>query len=328
MTPVTTSEVLDQFRAALIAREIVPPDSIIADGRLHRCNAAGARGTGDAAYLLHLDGLAAGGMENWRDGRGWQTWRVDLGRPLSTAECDAMQARVQAADVQRGVEVARRHASARERAAHIWASAQSAPGDHSYLVAKVVAAHGLRVCRGALVVPVRDTAGELHGLQFIDAGGAKRFLKDGSVQGHYFQIGGTGGTGEELEIVCVAEGFATAASIHEATGHRVAVAFHAGNLAAVAKVIRDKHPQADIVLCADDDRDTTGNPGLTLARQAALAVGGRLAIPDFGPDRPAGASDFNDLHRHLDGSAADLHLVSRAHRTSMICIGIWGCQQC
>ena len=56
----TNSEVLDQFRAALIAREIVPPDTIIADGRLHRCNAAGARGRGDAAYLLHLDGVPAG----------------------------------------------------------------------------------------------------------------------------------------------------------------------------------------------------------------------------------------------------------------------------
>jgi phage/plasmid primase-like uncharacterized protein len=93
---VTTAEALDQFRAALIAREIVPPDTIIADGRLHRCNAAGARGRGDAAYLLHLDGMPAGGMENWRDGRGWQAWRVDLGRPLSVAERDAIQARSQA----------------------------------------------------------------------------------------------------------------------------------------------------------------------------------------------------------------------------------------
>jgi putative DNA primase/helicase len=303
VTPVTTSEVLDQFRAALIAREIVPPDSIIADGRLHRCNATGARGTGDAAYLLHLDGLAAGGMENWRDGRDWQTWRMDLGRPQSAAERDAIQARAQVADAQRREEAALRHASARERAAHIWSSAQSAPGDHPYLVAKVVAAHGLRVCRGALVVPVCDTAGELHGLQFIDAGETKKFLKDSSVQGHYFQIGGAGGPSEGLEIVCVAEGFATGASIHEATGHRVAVAFHAGNLAAIAKAIRDMHPQADIVLCADDDHETKGNPGLTLARQAALVVGGRLAIPDFGPERPAGATDFNDLHRNRGLSA-------------------------
>jgi len=58
---VSTPEVLDRFRAALIARDIVPPEPTLADGRLHRYNAAGAHGRGDAAYLQHLDGLPAGG---------------------------------------------------------------------------------------------------------------------------------------------------------------------------------------------------------------------------------------------------------------------------
>ncbi len=64
VTTIPAAEVLDRFRAALIARDIVPPDPIIADGRLRRCNAAGPHGRGDAAYLLHLDGVPAGGMEN------------------------------------------------------------------------------------------------------------------------------------------------------------------------------------------------------------------------------------------------------------------------
>jgi len=307
----TTSEVLDQFRAALIGREIVPPETIIADGRLHRCHAADARGRGDAAYLLHLDGVPAGGMENWRDGRGWQTWRLDLGRHLSATERDAMQARAQAADIQRREEMAQRHASARKRAACIWSSAKPAPADHPYLVNKGVSAHGLRMYRGALVVPVRDTAGELHGLQFIGVSAIKRFLKDTAVQGHCFQIGGAGGPNVRLDTVCVAEGFATGASIHEATGHPVAVAFHSGNLVAVAKAIRARHPQADIVVCADDDHGTTGNPGRTLARHAALAAGARLAIPDFGPDRPADASDFNDQHR-IRGLSSVLTVVGAA----------------
>ena len=195
---------------------------------------------------------------------------MDRCRPLSAAEHNAIQAWAQAASTQRREELALRHARGRERAARIWSTAKLAPADHPYLVSKEVLAHGLRVYGDALVVPVRDTAGELHGLQFIGAGGIKRFLKGTVVQGHCFQIGGTGGPSEGLETVCVAEGFATGASIHEATGHPVAVAFHAGNLAAVAQTIRDKHPQTDIVVCADDDRDTTGNPGVTLARQAAM----------------------------------------------------------
>jgi phage/plasmid primase-like uncharacterized protein len=64
------AEVLQQFRAALIARNIIPPEPIVADGGLHRCNAGGARGRSDAGYLLHLDGTPAGRFENWRDGLG------------------------------------------------------------------------------------------------------------------------------------------------------------------------------------------------------------------------------------------------------------------
>lgn len=83
-----TAEVIDRFRAALVARDIVPPESIIADGSIHRCDAAGKNGKGDAAYLLHLDGIPAGGLENWRDGKGWESWRFDIGRALTPAELD------------------------------------------------------------------------------------------------------------------------------------------------------------------------------------------------------------------------------------------------
>ena len=312
MTAASYSDALAQFRAALIARDIVPPDTIVADGRLHRCNAAGPRGRGDAAYLLHLDGVPAGGMESWRDGRGWQTWRLDLGRPLTAAERDALRVRSQAADSQRRAEKERRHAFARERAERIWSKALPAPADHPYLATKQVAGHGVRAYRGTLIVPVHDVTGVLHGLQFIAAAGAKRFLKDTAVQGHYLQIGDTGDSGEALERICIAEGFATGASVHAATGYPVAVAFHAGNLASVALAIRGKHPRADIVVCADDDSNTPGNPGRTLARQAALAVGGRLAFPDFGPARPEGASDFNDLHcvRGLSAVLTDVRSAS------------------
>ena len=75
-----TTEVIDRFRAALAARDIVPPEHIIADGSIHRCDAAGRNGKGDAAYLHHLDGIPAGGLENWRDGKGWESWRFYLGR--------------------------------------------------------------------------------------------------------------------------------------------------------------------------------------------------------------------------------------------------------
>ena len=50
---------------------------------------------------------------------------------------------------------------------------------------------------------------------------------------------------------------------------------------------------AELVICADNDRQTEGNPGVTYATAAAKATGARLIVPDF-PEGEAG-SDFNDL---------------------------------
>jgi len=75
----------------------------------------------------------------------------------------------------------------------------------------------------------------------------------------------------------------------------VVVAFNAGNLLPVAKALRKRFRELRLIVCADDDARTPGNPGLTKGTEAAQAVGGGLVVPDFGPHRPGWASDFNDL---------------------------------
>ena len=109
----------------------------------------------------------------------------------------------------------------------------------------------------------------------------------------------------------MAEGLATAASIHAATGFAVAVAFDAGNLTPVTASLRARFPQAQIVVCADDDTGTEGNPGLTKATEAARLSGAALAVPTSGVERPAGVTDFNDLHL-LRGLAAVRERVEEA----------------
>ena len=265
---------IDQFRNALQARGIAPPDEIRADGLLHRCDANSKRGKGDAAYLLHLDGCPAGGFENWRDGLGWENWKADTGHTFTPEERAAHRQRMEGARVEREAENAKRKAEARERAAAIWAA--SKPGPHPYLERKGIEAHGARVYKSALAIPMRDTAGALHSLQFIAEDGSKRFLTGGRVDGCYFGIGGKPG-----DVLCIAEGFATGASIHQATGHPVAVAFNAGNLEPVARALRAKLPAVRLILCGDDDRDTEGNPGRTKASAAARAVRGFVALPTF-----------------------------------------------
>ncbi|MDR1463595.1 MAG: DUF927 domain-containing protein [Azoarcus sp.] len=302
------SDAFQQFRDVLIGRSIVPPDEILADGQLHRCDAEGRNGKGDAAYVLHSDGIPAGGFENWRDGLGWENWWSDAGRKLTPAEEEAHRARVEAAQREREAEDAKRKAEARELCAHTWNKALPCDpaNPHPYLVRKGVQAHGLKVTgNGRLLVPVRDTDGTLHSLQFIDADGTKRFKTGGRKHGCYFAIGTPDG------VLCIAEGYATGASIFEATGHAVAIAFDAGNLLPVAKALRAKLPDVRIAVCSDDDWRTEGNPGLAKARDAVRAVGDLVAIPDFGPDRPEGATDFNDLFV-LNGREAVVRCIEAA----------------
>jgi putative DNA primase/helicase len=287
-------EPIEQFRSAMEARGLVPPVELLSDGGLHRCNVEGRGGDSDGAYLLHLDGVPAGGFENWKDGLGWENWRVDLGRAMSPDEEKAHRAHVEAMRKARETEDRLRKTEARERARKVWESALPCTG-HPYLTRKGIKPFGVRIASsgihdGELVIPMRDTEGKLHSLQFIGTDGGKLFLPGGRKKGCYFGIGKPAGT------LYIAEGFATAASIHEATGQAVAVAFDAGNLPSVAQALHAKFPKLDLTLCADDDYRTDGNPGITKATEAAQAVGGRIVVPIFNHDRPMGATDFNDLH--------------------------------
>lgn len=200
-----------------------------------------------------------------------------------------------------------RQAQAATDAAHRWESA-SDTGESAYLVRKGVQAHGLRFARdGWLLVPMRDEAGQLWNVQRIAPdkpadGPEKLFLPGGRKSGLWHLLGMV--QANPGAVLLVAEGYATAASLHEATGYPVAVAFDAGNLGKVARALRQQYPAALLAICGDDDRDTearTGNnPGRDKAMSAAQAVNGLALFPD---GLPPGGSDFNDLHAHHGGAA-------------------------
>ena len=311
---IDTSSVLAQFRTAAEARGLLLPDHLEADGKLHRCPLwEGAKGKKDGAYLLHLDGVPAGGFQNFRDGLDWENWRADIGRQLTPEEEAANRARMEAQRAEREAEAKAKRDKARKKAHAIWNSAKPAPDDHAYLLRKGVPSFGLRVgtwpkfeevrpgewrenrLPGVLLVPMRSPSGTLHSLQAIYPdkvdGRDKDFLPHGEKAGKFHLIGELA---EGLPL-CVAEGYATGASIHQATGWPVAVAFDAGSLEPVARALREANPGARFIICADDDHRTVGNPGRSKAEAAARAVGGVLAVPVFGPERPDAATDFNDL---------------------------------
>jgi putative DNA primase/helicase len=295
-----SADVISQFAMAMRAHGIEPPDRIDADGILHRFHVKGERSKRSGAYRLHIDGRPAGWFQNWKTGAPI-LWRADRSACPMTAE-QSRQFRREVAELRAARDTAKveAQAAAAEAARERWKWARPADPAHLYLRRKVIQPYSIRQSGDLLLVPLCDADGVLHSLQTIDGEGVKLFAKDGRTVGVYHAIGKPDG------IIIICEGYATGASLHQATGYAVAVAFTCGNLLAVAEALRAKLPEAVLILAADDDVGTDGNPGLSCAAQAAQAVGGLLAVADFGAHRPAKASDFNDLHqlRGLDAVRA------------------------
>ena len=277
---------LDQFREAITAAGLEAPDVLLDDGAIHRFSPSGRRGGASSWYVLHSDSVAAGVFGDWKAGF-TSTWCAKSDKAMTPAELAAHRQRIKAMKAQRDADESARLKGEADKALERWKGGAAAYG-HPYLVRKGVQGHSARRDGLTLLIPLRDTAGKLHSLQTITPDGEKRFK--GRMKGCYHAIGG-----KPAGWLVIAEGFATGASINEATGWPVAVAFNAGNLGPVAAALHKAYPALVLVLAADDDHLTPDNPGITAARQAALAVGGFVVAPQFPKGRPPKATDFNDL---------------------------------
>ena len=168
---------------------------------------------------------------------------------------------------------------------------------HPYLEKKKIKEYNVRVYKNYLAIPLYYNK-KIVSLQLIDQNGGKKFLSGGRVKDCYFRIGKVE---RENVTLCLAEGYATGASIHEATGFPVLVAFNCNNLESVAKITKKEYPNANIIICGDDDFNTENNPGKLKANNAALVAEAKVAIPKFDENRPEWAKDFNDMavfHSH------------------------------
>lgn len=281
-----TGKTIDAFRDAMREAGLCPPDRIDADGQLHRFHVEGdRRGTLNGWYLLHLDGRAAGVFGSWKTGLR-TTWAN--GTRLGFAERHAFAKLVKVARTKAEAERQVEHELCAIQARAEWSTAYSADPAHPYLVTKAVKPHGLRQIGNALIVPLYDERSILWNVQRIYGNGRKRF-RTGRAGGLFSPIGDL--TSPMRILVC--EGWATGATLHEEIGASVLCAMNAGNLLSVAKAARKSWAGASLVICADNDRHTAGNPGVSKATEAAKAAGARLIVPTF-PDGALG-SDFNDL---------------------------------
>lgn len=263
------------FQDALAAAGLGRPE-IHPTGQIERYDAPNEKpGKKSNWYVYFPDEIAGGAAGSWKgEGETSFTWSAKALTELTPTERQRHNERMEEIRSMREQAEKARHAEARIKAREKWDTAKEPVPGHAYLLSKKVKAYGLRQdATGRLLVPVRDTEGVIHSLEHIDPHGGKKFLTGGEVKGHFHVIPGEGNTSY------LVEGYATGATIHEATGAEVIVAFSSGNMQAVAKVYKT---EKRLVVAADNDQSGAGLKG-------AQATG----LPYIMPDTVD--MDFNDL---------------------------------
>lgn len=308
------------FRHAIRVAGLNPPDSI-EPGRFYRFGGKGKpKGNADGWCKLFVDGKA-GIFGDWSSGMS-EHWQVEREVPMTPAERVAVQRQIEQAKI----EAEMYQTKAACHALAIWQAATEARADHPYLARKQVPSvvtlreieastvmeilgyaprsRGQRLAGRLLVVPVK-VGNRLSTLELIDEAGRKSALRDGAKKGGYWAAQALPDSDGNGLTLLLGEGVATVLSAQEASGNPALAALSAGNLPAVAKALCQRYPTAVLIILGDLVK-ASGEPD-PHAVKAAMAVGGLLAVPDFGVDRSPAQTDFNDLHQ-----ASGLDIVRRA----------------
>lgn len=282
---------------------ILPSGGVIADGNIHRLDDGQhhRKRNGAGWYFLHETptGLLIGHAGSWWRDRGsfkWSSRGTAKLRPADRKATAELNSKLKA-------ERAEHYRQGAERAAAIWAAGKPC-SSHPYLTRKGVKSHGLRVDRdGRLLIPVRNLDGELRGVQRIDAKGDKRFTFGTDRQSPTCLVIGNI---DEADTVAVVEGYATGATVFQATNWPVVVAFDAGGLERIAGPLRQRLLKATLVFAGDHDASGTGQKA---AGSAARSAGGVVALP------PTEGNDWNDhaAEHGLDDARARLIAAAGNH---------------
>jgi len=242
------TDISKEFQDAMRNSGVVIESEPIADGVLHRFKVKGDKnGSNNGWYVLYSDNNPKGCFGSWKLGTN-ETWSLKKFTEYTSQERVEWKQQQAKAQQERQEAKALEHEKARNEAKRIWNNAQPETGEHKYLRDKGVKPYSIKTNRHQLVVPLRDTCGIIHSLQFISPDGNKKFLMGGAIKGYYNAIGVPENT------LVIVEGYSTGASIHEATGYAVAVAFNAGNLQSVAKALHEKLPNITLIIASDNDQ--------------------------------------------------------------------------
>ncbi|HFU8451704.1 TPA: LPD7 domain-containing protein [Escherichia coli] len=267
------------------------------DGAIHRvATRDDKKGAKSGAYRAYLDGRPAGWYRDYRSADDSPTnWVFSGGEqhdPLARLHLRAF------AQQQRDDNARKLQQQYNKQAGYARSYINGLPQAtaHEYLTRKGIrAAPGVRLNnKNELVIPFSNGRGEIRSYQRIPVTGGKdaRILKDSEKTGNWF----TFGTPENGRPLLFAEGYATAASLHEATGLPVLMTVDASNMIAVAENARQIWTDSPFVFCADNDHQREINKGVFSATKAAEVTNGEVIIPAFTEaEKAQGLTDFNDL---------------------------------
>jgi putative DNA primase/helicase len=206
-----------------------------------------------------------------------------------------------------------------DKAIILFNNAKPAQADHPYLVRKGIkpvqtllelnATETTRILgyepksdgqplTGRLLIAKVRIKGVTSTAELIDEQGRKSAIYGGAKSGGYYSVRPLPHE-DNGDVFLIAEGVATVISAFEATQYQSLAALSASNLPKVAKSIRERYPNACLVILAD-----IGN-GQQYAEKAAQENNGVLALPNFADNQikqfqteySTNPTDFNDLHK-------------------------------
>ena len=287
--PMNTREVEEQLRDRLF-QELGDPGPIALDGSIHRFKGEGDRNR-DCWYVAYPEGYGAFG--SWRLGF-TEKFRADGVNTSNHAMRELMERRAFEAEMEK----TRKRNAARDRALDMWDRARVPDPSHPYLVAKfggeIPPLHSCKQLEATLLIPMSDLSvvPQIMNLQRISPLGKKKFLYGGQVVGTGLEL--IHNTEPPASPLYICEGWATGISLFN-SGRNVVVAWNTANLQTAARDIRTRYEDRILYIAADNDQWTEGNPGLTAATNAGIAVNAGIVYPNFdGLEVNSKPTDFND----------------------------------
>jgi putative DNA primase/helicase len=277
------------------------PENFYIDGRLHRYCKDGSTGSRkqDNWYVAYeFDHHIVVNYGTWVNGLQSFTYRSWGENKLDRAALEKYKKHTEYLKQ----EQEKIHQEAVLKAKQIWESSEEC-SDHPYLTKKGVKSHGLRVNDGQLLIPIYDAeTDQMISIQRISADGDKRFLYGSNTKNGYFTLGEL----NRFEQVYLSEGYATAATAHEATSKTAIIAFSSHNCTRVALHLRNRNKLKTARLLHD-----IGDAGDKVADEWKEHSLGDVCTPNWG-ETPREGTDWNDLAKTFNNEEVARQLAPKS----------------